>query len=763
MSSYEDKSKQGKDIAQLEMQFTQDPNSLVFVDLVDAYLEKGRMVEAMVMARRGIKSHPKEGYLALARVYMKQAKFAKGIEALNEVIKIDANNADAYFMKGNLHLKLNENEAAIEALKKAYELNPSNLEAKALLLEKGVNLTPPSVISEEVGEEETDRITTKKPSSLGKPGVKKKSVSPYPKKVPPPPPPDKPLDAGQEGAQVPKEMEAQETTESIDVREKKRVTKLPPPTPEDFAAGDDILKKEQAKKTLMLIVVLGIISATIIGFIAYTANKAKKVKNLTNIAVENIKLDTYWGYLEAKKALESVIKLEDSGSFKATLGYVEAILFGEYGGDANIVKAATEHINDAIQKKDNSATLIAAQMLMKIYGGDANSAIQLGKEEVMKGNQHSRLLWALAIGLLKVGNYEEAVEFTKKAHLSETGNDPKAKDPRSYKIMGDISYKQGYMAQALGQYELALKDNSQHTGSLLGKALVLSSDPSKYGEAMQIVEDVLKLKSENKLSTREESIATFIKGVIYYNKGSTKEGEDLLNASLALDKDNPLIHFELAKIYASAGNVEKAISSFDNAIKLDPKNPTYYIKKGEFLISKEKYDEAISTLKRAANLMQEKDRGEAYVLIARALRKKGSLDDALKEASKALGINPEDPFAHMEKGQVYLARQDEQRAIEEFELALSGFKSMRNKKAVVELAISLGKMYKKNKNNERAEEMFKNAVETDPKMGAEGFFQLGLLYKENRAPKEAVVEMFQKYLEQEPTGQFAQKAKELMK
>lgn len=759
MSTQEDKSRQTKDIAQLEMQFTQDPNSLVFVDLVDAYLEKGRMVEAMVMARRGIKTHPKEGYLALARVYMKQSKYAKCIEALNEVIKLDANNAQAYFMKGNMHLKLNENEAAIEALKRAYELDPSNLEAKALLLERGVNLTPPNVLNE--GEEEhTERISPKKSVPPGKQGVKKRPSMP-PKRVPPVPV-EKPSEAEGELGQGSTEPAAQETTESIDIPPKKKITKLPPPTPEDFAASDDILKKEQARRTMMLIIILAIISATIIGFIAYTANKAKKIKNLTTIAVENIKLDTYWNYLEAKKALESVIKLDDSGNFKATLGYVEAILFGEYG-DTSVVKAATEHINDAIQKKDNSATLSAAQMLMKIYGGDANSAIQLGKEEVIKGAQHPRLLWALGIALMKVGNYDEAMDYIKKAHLAETGNDPKAKDPRSYKIIGDISYKQGYLSQALGQYELALRDNKEHTGSLLGKAFVLSMDSTKYDEALKIVEDVLRLKTENKLSSREESIANFIKGVIYYNRGNTKEGEDLINIALSLDKDNPMIHFELAKIYTNSGNVEKALSSFDNAIKLDPKNPSYYMKKAEFLITKEKYDEAISAIKRATNLMQEKERTAAYVLMARALRQKGSLDDALKEASKALGVNPEDPFAHMEKGKVYLAKQDEQRAMEEFELALSGFKSIRDKRAVTELAISLGKMYKKNKNNERAEEMFKTAVETDPKMGAEGYYQLGVLYKENKAPKEAVVEMMQKYLQQEPDGAFAQKAKELMK
>lgn len=758
MNNQEEKSKQPKDITQLEMQFSQNSDSLVFVELVDAYLEKGKIVEAMVMARRGIKNHPKEGYLSLAKVYMKQSKFAKGIEALNEVIKVDPNCAEAYFLKGNFHLKLNENDAAIEALKKAYELDPSNLEAKALLLEKGVNLTPPNALKEaEEEEEHTEKIAPKKSSQISKAGMKKKPAAAV-KKVPPPV--DKPFE--QIGSEEVKRESAPETTESIDVQPKKKITKLPPPTAEDFAS-DDILKKDQARRTMMLIIILAVISATIIGFIAYTANKAKKIKNFTNIAIENMKLDTYQGYLDAKKALESAIKLEDSGNFKATLGYVEAILFGEYGGDATIVKAATDHINDAIQKKDTSATLTAAQMLMKIYGGDANSAIQLGKEELMKGAQHSRLLWALGIGLMKIGNFDEATDFIKKAHISETGNDPKAKDPRSYKIMGDISYKQGYMNQALGQYQLALKDNKEHTGSLLGSALVLSQDSSKYDEALKIVEDVVKLKSENKLSTREESLATFIKGVIYYNSGKTKEGEDLLNASLSLDKENPLIHFELAKIYAASGNVEKAISAYDNAIKLDPKNPSFYIKKGEFLISKEKYDEAISSIKRAANLMSEKDKGEAYVLMARALRQKGSLDDALKESSKALGINPEDPFAHMEKGKIYLAKQDEQRAIEEFELALSGFKGMRNKKAVVELAISLGKMHKKNKNIERAEEMFKTAVETDPKLGAEGFYQLGLLYKENKAPKEAVAEAMQKYLEQEPNGAYAQKAKELMK
>lgn len=763
MNSQEGKSK--KDISQLEIQYSQDPNSLAFVELVDAYLEQGRTVEAMIIARKSTKLHPKEGYLSLAKVYMKQSKFQKAIEAIDEVLKFDSNNAQAYFLKGNLHLKLNENDQAIEALKKAYELDPSNLEAKALLLERGVNLTPQNVIAEE-GEEEAPQGPQVKKAQQVKPAVKKKVSPPPVKKVAPAVEKAEQESAIEERKEsLPAESLPAEVdrTEPAEVKPKKKITKLPPPTPEDFASTDDILKRDQARRTMMLIIILAVVSASIIGYVAYIANKAKKLKSYTNTAIESMKLDTYEGYMEAKKAIESAIKLDDSGNLKATLGYIEAVLYGEYSGDPALAKAATDHINDAIQKKDNSATLIAAQVLMKTYGGDANSAIQMGKEEVIKGAQHPRLLWALGIALMKVGNYDEAVDFIKKAHLAETGNDPKAKDPRSYKIMGDISYKQGYFTQALGQYDLALKDNKAHTGSLLGKALVLSQDSAKYNEALQIVDDVLKLKAENKLSPREESAAIFIKGVIYYNRGNTKEGEDLLNTALSLDKENPMIYFELAKIYGNAGNTEKAISSFDNAIKLDPKNPVFYLRKGEFLISKEKYDEAISSIKRALNILQEKDKGEAYVLMARALRQKGSLDDALKEASKALGINPEDPFAHMEKGKVYLAKQDEQRAIEEFELALSGFKGMRNKKAVVELALSLGKMHKKNKNVDRAEEMFKTAAETDPKSGAEGFYQLGLLYKENKAPREAVNEMMQKYLENAPDGPYAQKAKEMMK
>lgn len=758
MNNQEERSRESKDIAQLEMQFAQDPNSLVFVDLVEAYLEKGRTIEAMIMAKRGLKAHPKEGYLSLAKVYMKQSKYQKGVEALNELIKVDPNLPDAYFMKGNLHLKLNEEEAAIESLKKVYELDPSNLEAKALLLEKGVNLTPPNALSEEGEEGHRLQIQAEKIPQKGRPPQKKRTSMPPARAIPPPEKPFEPLKSSDVVAQE----DTTDVTESFTTPPKKKITKLPPPTAEDFSSTDDVLKRDQAKRTMILFVILFIISASIIGSIAYMAHRAKKVKGLTTIAIENIKTDTYYGYLEAKRAMEEVIKLDDAGNFKATLAYIEAILFGEYGGDATLVKAATGHINDAIQKKDNSATLSAAQMLMKIYGGDVGAAIQIGKEEVAKGVQHSRLLWALGIAFMKIGNYGEAVDYIKKAHIAETGNDPKAKDPRSYKIMGDISYKQGYFNQSLGQYQLALKDNKNHTPSLLGSALVMSQDSSKYDEALKIIEEVLKLKVENKLSSREESLAIFIKGVILYNLGKTKEGEDLLNMSLSLDRDNPLIHFELAKIYANSGNDKKAISAYDNAIKLDPKNPSYYMKKGEFLISKERYDEAISAIKRAANLMQERERGDAYVLMARALRQKGSLDDSLKEASKALGIDPEDPFAHMEKGKVYLAKKDKQRAIEEFELALSGFKSTRNRKAVVELAISLGKMYKIDKNNERAEQMFKMAIKTDAK-AAEAYFQLGLLYKENRAPREVVAENMQRYLELEPNGKFASKARELMK
>ena len=56
----------------------------------------------------------------------KQRKYEKEIKACNKDIKLNPNNADIYYYKGNALSKLKNYEEAIEAYDMAIKLNPND-------------------------------------------------------------------------------------------------------------------------------------------------------------------------------------------------------------------------------------------------------------------------------------------------------------------------------------------------------------------------------------------------------------------------------------------------------------------------------------------------------------------------------------------------------------------------------------------------------------------------------------------------------------
>ncbi|MBK6684249.1 MAG: hypothetical protein IPG45_07235 [Deltaproteobacteria bacterium] len=61
-------------ITELELQFAQNPDSIAYVPLCEAYIAQGRFMEAMVVCKKSIKAHPQaaEPRILLARVYAEQ-------------------------------------------------------------------------------------------------------------------------------------------------------------------------------------------------------------------------------------------------------------------------------------------------------------------------------------------------------------------------------------------------------------------------------------------------------------------------------------------------------------------------------------------------------------------------------------------------------------------------------------------------------------------------------------------------------------------
>ncbi len=75
------------DLVKLETEFENNPKSEAFIPLAQAYLKKGRFVEAMVVCKKGIKANPTlpTGRLVMASIYLEQAKHQKAVDELTSL------------------------------------------------------------------------------------------------------------------------------------------------------------------------------------------------------------------------------------------------------------------------------------------------------------------------------------------------------------------------------------------------------------------------------------------------------------------------------------------------------------------------------------------------------------------------------------------------------------------------------------------------------------------------------------------------------
>ncbi|MCG6870711.1 MAG: tetratricopeptide repeat protein [Gammaproteobacteria bacterium] len=106
--------------------------------LSDGELDAARAAFEKMMQAHPDKAHPS---LGLAKVLKEQGQFARALEWCHKALAIDPKLAAAWNLIANLQLELNDTENAMEAFKKAAELDPENsqtlMRAGMLCMEAG--------------------------------------------------------------------------------------------------------------------------------------------------------------------------------------------------------------------------------------------------------------------------------------------------------------------------------------------------------------------------------------------------------------------------------------------------------------------------------------------------------------------------------------------------------------------------------------------------------------------------------------------------
>ncbi|MCP4379301.1 MAG: tetratricopeptide repeat protein [bacterium] len=103
----------------------------IFCGMAEQALKSGRLDEARKKADEAVELAPKfaEARMVLARIRMEQDAYVSAVTELKEACKLDEESTQAHYLLGVAFEKTGNIQEAIDAYKKAYELNEGNVDA----------------------------------------------------------------------------------------------------------------------------------------------------------------------------------------------------------------------------------------------------------------------------------------------------------------------------------------------------------------------------------------------------------------------------------------------------------------------------------------------------------------------------------------------------------------------------------------------------------------------------------------------------------
>lgn len=125
------------DIKSLREKFEENPDSMAFAPLSDAYRKEGDLENAEEVCLEGLKRHPNYvgGRMILARIYLEAEKFLLVASVSQSVIKMESENLMAHSLLWQALVKLERDKDAINVLDRLLVLNPSDQDAEKALVE----------------------------------------------------------------------------------------------------------------------------------------------------------------------------------------------------------------------------------------------------------------------------------------------------------------------------------------------------------------------------------------------------------------------------------------------------------------------------------------------------------------------------------------------------------------------------------------------------------------------------------------------------
>jgi tetratricopeptide (TPR) repeat protein len=158
------------EIIELKKKLEENPDSLVFAPLADAFRKQGSLEEAFNICKKGLEKHPNytSARVVLGRVYKEQGKTEQAASEFKKVLETDPENLMAHSLLGAIYVEKGDHQAAIEEYQKILTLNPDDEETQVALKQ---------AIEKAAGEQKTNKPFKKEMPPAEKKNVAKESTA----------------------------------------------------------------------------------------------------------------------------------------------------------------------------------------------------------------------------------------------------------------------------------------------------------------------------------------------------------------------------------------------------------------------------------------------------------------------------------------------------------------------------------------------------------------------------------------------------------
>lgn len=209
---------------------------------------------------------------------------------------------------------------------------------------------------------------------------------------------------------------------------------------------------------------------------------------------------------------------------------------------------------------------------------------------------------------------------------------------------GWVAYSEGKMEDALGYYELAMKQakNKGYIRIERGRALTMQGLFPRAIEEFRLASvDLKKLeadKEENVVFYNSIALVEHSVGVLYARIGQVDSAKAALGRAITEDLSYFAAHLELGRIALAEKDTATAISELGLAAELATDEPWVHYLHGSTLLSAGQHADAVAALKKAIEL--EPFHAESHFALAQALEKGGDRPGALAAYTHYLAISP---------------------------------------------------------------------------------------------------------------------------